>query len=607
MSAGETPQPLPRIGDYEVLNLLGAGGMGRVYKVRNVITDRIEAMKILLPEIAGREEVAARFLREIKVLAALNHPNIAALHTALTIDNQLLMIMEYVEGMALSAVLQRGPLPPAEALSYIDQVLDALSFAHQRHVIHRDIKPANMMLCTDGTVKLMDFGIARTDDESSALTAPGSTLGSMNYMSPEQVKGEKTDERSDLYSLGISLYELVTAERPFQGDTSYALMNAHLNQAPRPPIELQPNIPAGLNDIILTAIAKDPAQRFQSADAFRRAVKTVLRELQESKTMIQGSVDDTTGSRTPLPQVRTGPITRPRPAANTPAPLASRIGVVPVAPTPVPGAPTAQKTPVPPSMATTASTAVPVGQKTVLAASTASAAAPAPATVSPAPVATTSTSRGIYVAIGAVAVLIVLIAAGLYIPKSRRAAAEKESAPIEKPVAPVPAQPATQPVTQPPAATASAPTQPVETKPAEQPTSSAPANASPVNTAPAKTLATKATPKQNSAPTQDSGAAAAAAAAAEKAKAAELDQIEHDIDQLATRAASVNASLQTLQRQQAASGIGLRGDMVAHQSSMNLNLSKAQEAIAHNDAERAKRFADKVTADLEALEKFLGR
>ncbi len=137
MSAGETP--LPRIGDYEVLNLLGAGGMGRVYKVRNVITDRIEAMKILLPEIAGREEVAARFLREIKVLAALNHPNIATLHTALTIDNQLVMIMEYVEGMPLSAALTRGPIPPAEALSYIDQVLDALSFAHQRHVIHRDI------------------------------------------------------------------------------------------------------------------------------------------------------------------------------------------------------------------------------------------------------------------------------------------------------------------------------------------------------------------------------------------------------------------------------------------------------------------------------------
>ena len=180
-----------------------AGGMGRVCQVRNVITDRVEAMKVLLPEIGGQEEVAARFLREIKVRAALNHPHIARLHTALTIDHQLVMIMEFVEGQAISASLASGPIPVPDALTYIDQILDALSYAHQRHVIHRDIKPANMMLTPDGTVKLMDFGIARTENEPTLLTAPGSTLGSMNYMSPEQVKGERTDERSDLYSLGI--------------------------------------------------------------------------------------------------------------------------------------------------------------------------------------------------------------------------------------------------------------------------------------------------------------------------------------------------------------------------------------------------------------------
>ncbi len=463
-----------------------------------------------------------------------------------------------------------------------------------------------MMLCADGSVKLMDFGIARTDDESSALTAPGSTLGSMNYMSPEQVKGEKTDERSDLYSLGISLYELVTASRPFQGDTSYALMNAHLNTPPRPPIELQPEMPAGLNDIILTSIAKDPAQRFQTADAFRRAVKTVLRELQESKTIIQGSVDDSAAAHTPLPQVRTGPITRPKTASATP--LASRIGAVPMAPkTPVPGAPiTGQRTPVPvsPSTAPTAPTAVPV-QATVVApppaAPVAVAAAPAPAPVAyvpPAPATQASTSRGIYIAIGAVAVLVLLIAAGLYIPKSRRAAAEKENAAAEKPV-PVQQQ------TQTPAQTAPAPPTTAPTQPVAEPTPSEPAASVPAKTVVAKNQAPKVVAKQTAAPQPDSGAAAAAAAA--KAQAAELDQIEHDIDQLATRAASVNASLQTLQRQQAASGFGLRGDMVAHQSAMNLNLSKAQEAIAHNDAERAKRFAEKVTPELEALEKFLGR
>ena len=196
-----------RLGDYEILNVLGSGGMGRVYKARNVITDRVEAMKVLLPDLQGHEDVAARFQREIKVLAALNHPNIATLHTALTIDNQLVMIMEYVEGESLSARLNHGPIPVADALNYLDQVLNALSYAHNRHVIHRDIKPANMMLTPEGVVKLMDFGIARTQGESNKLTATGSTLGSLNYMSPEQVKGEATDERSDLYSLGISLYE----------------------------------------------------------------------------------------------------------------------------------------------------------------------------------------------------------------------------------------------------------------------------------------------------------------------------------------------------------------------------------------------------------------
>lgn len=577
----------PRIGDYEVLNLLGAGGMGRVYKVRNVITDRIEAMKILLPEIAGKEEVAARFLREIKVLAALNHPNIASLHTAVTIDNQLVMIMEFVEGQPLSAVLARGPVPPAEALSYVDQVLDALSFAHQRKVIHRDIKPANMMLCVDGTVKLMDFGIARTDDAASALTAPGSTLGSMNYMSPEQICGDHCDERSDLYSLGISLYELVTAARPFQGDTSYSLMEAQIKQAPRPPIELQPDMPPGLNQIILTSIEKDPAARFQSADAFRNAVKSVLRELQESKTVIQGSRDETSGSRTPLPQARTGPITRPKPAAASAAPLATRIGAVPMAPAPVTGS----RTPVPvapaPPPAATVFAPPPV--------------AAAPASVIASSAAQKSGNRGLYIAIGAVAVLVVLMVAAIYVPKSRKAAAAPENTPPVQQTQPT--QP-TRPVQQTASATAAvAATAPAATPPvaATNPP------ASPAQKVAPKKQASRLMAQNTATPLQAADSNASANAAAEKAKAAELDQLEHDIDQLSSRAAAVNSSLENLKRQQAASGFGLRGDMAQKQATMNLNLSKAQDAVGKNDLERAKRYAALVTPDLEALEKFLGR
>ena len=230
-----------RIGDYEILEELGRGGMGRVYKVRNVLSDRIEAMKVLLPDLVGRQDLASRFLREIKLLAALSHPNIAALRTALTVDNQLVMIMEFVEGQSLAERLKRGVIPVADAMNYIEQALVALSYAHAQHVVHRDIKPANMMLTADGVVKVMDFGIARQRDDQT-LTVAGTTTGSLSYMSPEQVNGEKTDARSDLYSMGISLYELVTGQRPFRADSDFAVMVAHLKEMPRPPIELKPEL-----------------------------------------------------------------------------------------------------------------------------------------------------------------------------------------------------------------------------------------------------------------------------------------------------------------------------------------------------------------------------
>src|SRR5579862_3797551 len=203
------------VGDYQIIAVLGAGGMGKVFKVRNTISDRIEAMKVLLPDLAGEPDLADRFLREIKVQASLEHPNIAALRTALRFENQLLMVMEYVEGVALDQRLRSGPLPVAESVHCIDQVLAALSYAHGRGVIHRDIKPANMMLTPGGTVKLMDFGIAKAATDCK-LTMTGTTMGSLYYMSPEQIRGTQTlDARSDLYSLGVSLYELVTGKRPF--------------------------------------------------------------------------------------------------------------------------------------------------------------------------------------------------------------------------------------------------------------------------------------------------------------------------------------------------------------------------------------------------------
>lgn len=263
------------VGDYQVIGLLGAGGMGKVFKVRNVISDRIEAMKVLLPDLAGEPDLADRFLREIKVLASLSHPNIAGLHTALRFENQLLMLMELVEGVTLEERLRQAPLSVAEAVDCIGQVLAALSYAHQHGVTHRDIKPANMMLTANGVVKLMDFGIAKSAADRR-LTMTGTTMGSLYYMSPEQIRGVQTlDSRSDLYSVGVSLYELVTGKRPFDGESQFSIMSAHLETDPVPPITIQPHLPPALNEIILLSVQREPDKRFQSADAFRNALLSV--------------------------------------------------------------------------------------------------------------------------------------------------------------------------------------------------------------------------------------------------------------------------------------------------------------------------------------------
>jgi serine/threonine-protein kinase len=261
-----------KVGDYEIIGVLGAGGMGRVYKVKNLISDRVDAMKVLLPDLADEADLADRFVREIKVLASLNHPNIAGLRTAFRLENQLLMIMEFVEGTTFEDKLKGGPLSVPDAIDYASQVLSALGYAHSQGVVHRDIKPANMMLTPENVVKLMDFGIAKSKVDRK-LTMTGTTLGSLYYMPPEQVQGLVLDPRSDLYSFGVSLYEMVTGSRPFKGQSDYDLMVAHLQRVPLPPIDIQPELPKALNDIIMTALEKDPEKRFQSAEAFRFALQ----------------------------------------------------------------------------------------------------------------------------------------------------------------------------------------------------------------------------------------------------------------------------------------------------------------------------------------------
>lgn len=306
-----------RVGDYEVLTLLGSGGMGRVYRVRNIISDRVEAMKVLLPDYAAEPELAARFMAEIRTLASLEHPNIAQLRTAFQFENQIVMVMEFVEGATLENLARQGPVATDQILEYATQVLGALSYAHSRGVTHRDIKPANIMITAHGLAKLMDFGIAKSTTDLQ-LTRPGTTMGSVYYMSPEQVRGGTVDARSDIYSFGITLYEMLAGRKPFQADTSYSVLNAHLNEAPVPPIQINSSLPAALNDIVMRAIAKAPADRFQSADDFRNAIRT----LQQQQAQAWAPTQTPQAGFAPVAQAGFAPVAVP--ATPPPAPKGHR-------------------------------------------------------------------------------------------------------------------------------------------------------------------------------------------------------------------------------------------------------------------------------------------
>ena len=561
-----------RLGDYEVLGVLGAGGMGKVYKVRNVISDRVEAMKILLPNLASEKDLADRFLREIKLLATLHHPNIAALRTALTLDNQLVMIMEYVDGVTLSSRVRQGAILPADAVNYVDQVLNALSYAHKMNIVHRDIKPANMMLTTDGTVKLMDFGIARSGGDRS-LTTTGTTLGSLNYMPPEQVKGEPVDARSDIYSLGVSLYEMVTGMLPFEANSNYSLMAAHVEQIPKAPIVHKPGLPESLNQIILMALAKDPAKRFQSADAFRGALNTVdlaaLKPAPAGTTMPSTWKPPYEGSGTD----ETMTVNTPAPARST----AARTGATG-------GASAAATPPVLPNAPATAGAAQPS-------------------------IAAASSKRGLYMGLGALVVVGVLFAAGFYLPRRSKIHAGEDKA------------------TFPPQSDA----QKASEAPATQPTPSQPPSVQPENSTTAPTTGSIPTPavptpsegvppadksKRGSRKSDAAGLAqtitaeatqqAMAEAAKATAAAAELAEAEGQEDQLTSRASAVSQSLDGLKRAQSGQGYGLRGDVVSAEQRMQTYMSKGQAALQRQDGPAAKKYFEQADREITFLEKFLG-
>jgi serine/threonine protein kinase len=271
-------QPEDTIGTYRIVAKLGGGGMGEVFQVEHLVTRRVEALKVLSGQDATPEQ-RHRFLREIQLQASLSHPNIAGVHNAFWEGERLVMIMELISGRSLANLLQDSRPPLWQSVDYACQALAALEYAHERGVVHRDISPSNMIVTEDRTLKLTDFGLAKSMT-NLRLTQSGTLVGSLYYTSPEQVRGcSEVDGRSDLYSLGAVLYEMAAGTKPFCSENPFTLMMAHVEQVPRRPSELDASLPAGLDNILLKALEKDPNKRFESAKQFRHALETLANGL----------------------------------------------------------------------------------------------------------------------------------------------------------------------------------------------------------------------------------------------------------------------------------------------------------------------------------------
>ncbi|MFN8049812.1 MAG: Stk1 family PASTA domain-containing Ser/Thr kinase [Acidimicrobiales bacterium] len=273
-----TPAPVVLGGRYEVHRRLARGGMAEVFLARDQALDRPVAVKILFPEFAADPAFVERFRREAQAAANLSHPNIVGVYDWGTESGTYYIVMEYVEGQSLAEVVRdAGPLHPRRAAEVIFEVAGALGFAHQRGVVHRDVKPGNVLISTSGVAKVTDFGIARAlSSPADDLTQAGSVMGTATYFSPEQAQGFQVDARSDLYSLGVVLYEVLCGRPPFVGDSPVAIAYKHVQEWPPRPSQFVTGVPVGLESVILKLLAKKPEQRYRSADDLRADLRRFL-------------------------------------------------------------------------------------------------------------------------------------------------------------------------------------------------------------------------------------------------------------------------------------------------------------------------------------------
>jgi serine/threonine protein kinase len=326
--------PGTTISHYRIVGQIGRGGMGIVYRAEDTKLDRTVALKLLPPHALTSEDEKARFYREARAAAALNHPNIAHVYE---IDEAIaegesrpFIAMEFIDGETLADRIAKGPLPLKDAISIATQIAEGLKAAHRKDVVHRDVKSGNVMITKDGVVKVLDFGLAKTA-ASTKLTQMGSTLGTVAYMSPEQARGEEVDRRSDIWSLGVILYEMITGRLPFRGDYEQAVVYGILNEDPESMTTLRAGVPMALDGIIAKLLAKDPDLRYQNVDELPSDLKRIDVSASQTTKISTGSRSAISpGSIAEMPMASTGrreaDISTASPWYRHPAVLVSVIG-----------------------------------------------------------------------------------------------------------------------------------------------------------------------------------------------------------------------------------------------------------------------------------------
>jgi predicted Ser/Thr protein kinase len=301
------------LGTYQLLDIVGKGGMSVVYKARHRITEQVVALKILPAELAVHSDIKARFIEEAKALARLEHPNIVRLYNFGEDRGRFVLAMQFVLGTTFERkIFAAGKLAWREAVDVARQVLAALDYAHAQGIVHRDIKPSNILVRDDGSAMVMDFGIAKMAEGSARLTATGQTMGTVRYMSPEQVRGQVVDHRSDLYSVGATLYEALVGETPFDGTTHFEIMMKHLNETAPSILGQGVAAPPALDQLVRRALAKDPADRYQKASDFLGDLDRVLETAGPAPTVPAAAPPEPVSA--PTPSVGAAPRRR-RPAA----------------------------------------------------------------------------------------------------------------------------------------------------------------------------------------------------------------------------------------------------------------------------------------------------